>query len=72
MLEFVSTVSIHFSTAAVDSLNAASRPTSGHRVMCLHVSVHARQLGHRGLRPSWCDRYLIVPAILRTCFEAHS
>ncbi len=70
--EFVSTVSIHFSTADVDSLNAASRPTSGHQAMCLHVSVHARQLGHRGLQPSWCDRYFMVLAILRTCFDAHS
>ena len=71
-LKCVLEVSIHFSTAFVDSWKAASRPTSGQQAMCLHVSAHAWQLGHRGLQPSWCDRYFMVPAIPRTCLDAHS
>jgi hypothetical protein len=41
-LEFVSTVSIHLSTAFVDSRKAASRPSSWHRAMCLlHQAMHS-------------------------------
>ena len=71
-LRCVPEVSIHFLTTFVDSWNAASWYTSGQQAMCLHVSLHSWQLGHRGLRPSWCDRNSMVPATPRTCLDAHS
>jgi hypothetical protein len=61
----------HCSTVSVDWWNALLLPYSGHRVMCVHVSLHSKQLGHNGLHPSWFAKNFIVPVTLRTCFAAH-
>ena len=68
-LECVPKVSIQFSTVFVNSWRAAARPTSWQWAMCLHVLSHSWQLGHRGLRPPWCNRNFIVPAMPRTCLD---
>ncbi len=65
-------LSSHASTPCIGCTNAAVLPSSGHCAMCMHVSLHTRQLGHNGLLLSWFTRYFIVPAIHRTCFAAQS
>ena len=61
----------HRSTVSVDWWNALLLPDSGHRAMCVHVSLHSKQLGHNGLCPSWFAKNFIVPVTPRTCFAAH-
>jgi hypothetical protein len=43
----------HSSNSFVDWPKAAVRPVSGHRAICLQVSLAVSQLGHNLLRPSW-------------------
>ncbi len=62
---------IHLSTSCIDCINAAARPISGKCAMFLHVSLHSRQLGHNGFLSTWYARNYIVPAIPKTCFDAH-
>ncbi len=70
----VSALSSHHSSAVVQSWNASTRPTSGHRRMCSAFSTWIVQQGHLSLHPSWCFqlRFLFVAAIFITCLHAQT
>jgi hypothetical protein len=55
--------SSHCSNPCADYSKAWTRPASGQRAMCLHISLHLLQLRQSGLLSSWGARNSIVPVI---------